>query len=365
MPRIAAVAPALPSSAYPQERITEELAPLLTSVPDRARLMRRLHAASGVRSRHLALPLEDYPALDSFTAANNAFIRVGTELAAEAVEAALAAAGLTAADVDHLLFTTVTGVSAPSIDALLVPRLGLRPDVKRVPVFGLGCVAGAAGLARVGDYLAGHPEDVALLVSVELCSLTLQHGDDSGANLVASGLFGDGAAAVVLVGDARAEAPAGPEVVATRSRLYPGTAGDLGWDVGSEGFRIVLSAELPGLIGAHLAEDVEAFLAEHELKPGDVGTWVVHPGGPKILEAVSSCLGLPDGALDVSWRSLERVGNLSSASVLHVLADTMALRGPAAPAGEALLLAVGPGVSVELVLLRWPEPAAAPDGVAA
>ncbi|GAB7193503.1 3-oxoacyl-[acyl-carrier-protein] synthase III C-terminal domain-containing protein [Kineococcus sp. NUM-3379] len=359
MPRIAAVAPALPPFRYPQERITEELAPLLLPTDERRGVLRRLHRATGVRTRHLALPLEEYRSLDSFTTSNNAFIRVGLDLAEEAVRSALGAAGLAPQDVDFLLFTSVTGVSAPSLDALLVSRLGLRSDVKRIPVFGLGCVAGAAGIARVADYLAGHPDDVAVLVSVELCSLTLQRDDGSAANLVASGLFGDGAAAVVMVGDGRAtSAPAGPDVVATRSRLYPGTTGELGWDVGTGGFRIVLSAELPAILRAHLAEDVGEFLEDHGLKPGDVGTWVVHAGGPKVLDAVAGSLGLPEEALAVSWRSLEAVGNLSSASVLHVLADTMRLRGSgsAAAGGEALLLAVGPGISVEVVLLRWSEP---------
>ncbi|PPK92418.1 alkylresorcinol/alkylpyrone synthase [Kineococcus xinjiangensis] len=358
MPSIAAVAPALPPFAYPQERITEVLTPMLLPAPERRALLRRLHAASGVRTRHLALPLERYADLGSFTASNGEFIRVGTDLAVEAVEAALAQAGLAAADVDFLLFTTVTGVSAPSLDALLVSRLGMRPDVKRLPSFGLGCVAGAAGLARVADYLVGHPDEVALLVSVELCSLTLQHDDDSAANLVASGLFGDGAAAVVMVGDGHpAAAAGGPGVVATRSRLYPGTEGELGWDVGSGGFRIVLSPALPEVLRSNLGADVEGFLADHDLKPGDVGTWVVHAGGPKVLDAVSGALSLPEGALELSWRSLERVGNLSSASVLHVLADALAVRGGGggAEGAEAVVLAVGPGVSVELVLLRWPE----------
>ncbi|WP_345710889.1 type III polyketide synthase [Kineococcus glutinatus] len=354
----------MPPFSYPQEEITEELAPLLLPAPDRRALLRRVHAASGVRTRHLALPLPRYRELGSFSAANDAFIAVGTDLAEAAVRSALDAAELAPEDVDFLLFTSVTGISAPSIDALLVSRLGLRPDVKRIPVFGLGCVAGAAGIARVADYLTGHPDDVAVLVSVELCSLTLQRDDPSGANLVASGLFGDGAAAVVVLGDARAaRTPAGPgvatgpDVVATRSRIYPGTVDDLGWAVGSSGFRIVLSPGLPGIIREHLGEDVAGFLAEHDLKAGDVGTWVVHAGGPKVLDAVAAALDLPDDALRRSWRSLERVGNLSSASVLHVLADTLAQRSAAGspPAGdEAVLLAVGPGISVELVLLRWP-----------
>lgn len=355
MSRIAAVFPVLPANAYRQHEITTTIGSLLTAgdSPRRA-VLERLHASSGVDTRHLAMPLEDYPALSTFGQANDLFISLGTELAERALRGALDAAGLLPEDVDFVLFTSVTGISAPSIDALLVSRLGLRSDVKRVPVFGLGCVAGAAGIARVHDYLAGHPGDVAVLVSVELCSLTMQAGDDSMANLVSSGLFGDGAAAVVMLGDERAAASGapGPDVVATRSNLYPETQDVLGWGIGGSGFRIVLGASLPLLVEQHLGDDVADLLAAHGLKTGDVATWVAHTGGPKILAAATRSLALPDDALELSWQSLARVGNLSSSGVLHVLADTLA-RGGHRPGDPGVLFAHGPGVCAELVLLRW------------
>ncbi|TPX05267.1 type III polyketide synthase, partial [Schumannella luteola] len=219
MPRIASVAPVLPEHASSQEAIAAELGPLVTADPAQRALLERLHASAGVRTRRTALPLAAYRDLGDFGAANDAWIREGTALAAEAATRALDRAGLAPDEVDFLLFTSVTGVSAPSLDAALVPALGMRADVKRLPSFGLGCVAGAAGLARVADYLVGHPDDVGLLISVELCSLTLQRDDASVGNLVATGLFGDGAAAAVLVGDRRGEAlaadaaPLGPEIV--------------------------------------------------------------------------------------------------------------------------------------------------------
>lgn len=357
MSRIASVTGTLPEFRYPQHEITDTIGSLLTGdgSPRRA-VLERLHASSGVRTRHLAMPLEAYRDLTTFGQANDLFISLGTDLAARALRDALAAAGLAPQDVDFILFTSVTGISAPSIDALLVARLGLRRDVKRLPVFGLGCVAGAAGIARVHDYLQGHPGDVAVLVSVELCSLTMQPGDDSMANLVASGLFGDGAAAVVMVGDERAATlgVTGPEVVATRSHLYPETHGVLGWGIGGSGFRIVLEASLPDVVGRYLGDDVADLLAAHELKIGDVVTWVAHTGGPKILDAATRALELPPEALELSWRSLERVGNLSSSGVLHVLADTLA-RGGQEPGDPGVLFAHGPGICAELVLLRWPD----------
>jgi len=349
-----AVAPALPPHVYRQEQITETLATLITDDPSRQAVMRRMHAASRVDTRHLVAPLDYYRDLGSFDQTNDLFISAGTDLAERALSDALAAAAIDAAEVDFFLFTTVTGVSAPSIDAELVRRVGMRSDVKRLPSFGLGCVAGAAGLARVHDYLVGHPHDVAVLVSVELCSLTVQRGDDSMANIVASGLFGDGAAAVVVVGDdfAAERGLDGPDVVDTRSSLYPQTEDVIGWDIGGSGFRIVLSAGVPDVIAKHFAGDVHALLGEHGLSVGDVSTWLAHPGGPKVLEAFATALGLTDAALAPSWRALAATGNQSSAAVLGILAD--ALRTPA-PGETGLLFALGPGVTAELVLLRWPE----------
>lgn len=357
--RIAAVATALPANTYSQQAITDVLVPMVARDPRRQALMRRMHASSQVRTRHLVLPLEQYRDALTFGQTNDRFVAEATALAETAVRKALLSAGVRADEVDLIVFTSVTGVSAPSVDALLVPRLGMREDVKRMPMFGLGCVAGASGIARVHDYLEGAPDGVALLVSVELCSLTVQRDDDSMDNLVASGLFGDGAAAVVLVGAARAarDAVEGPDVVASRSRLYPGSGEVIGFRPSETGFRVILTAGVVDVIDANFPRDATAFLADHGLRVADVGTWIAHPGGPKVLDAFSRGLELPEGALDRSWASMAAVGNLSSSSVLHVLADE--LRAPH-PADEyALLFALGPGISAELVLLRWPQRAEA------
>lgn len=351
MTRIAAVHGALAPYRHTQREVTDMVA--RTCLPPGAdrRVLDRLHENARVRTRNMVLPLERYGELDGFGDANDVFIKAAVDLGAEALRGALRAAGLRPDDVDLLMFTSVTGVAAPSVDARLVGRLGLRPDVKRLPVFGLGCVAGAAGIARLHDYLLGRPDDVAVLLSVELCSLTFQRGDASPANLVATALFGDGAAAVVALGEGRTSG-AGPEVVATRSRMYPDTEHVMGWDIGDSGFKVVLDPGVPDVVRRHLADDVGDFLAEHGLKPKDVAHWVCHPGGPKVLEAVSDVLSLPDGALDVTWRSLAEVGNLSSSSVLHVLRDTLEQRRPE-PGSPGLLMAMGPGFCCELVLLRW------------
>lgn len=356
MSRVLAVTTALPGPPHDQSAITEVVAPLVAGDdPRTAGLLRRVHRNSGVRTRHLALAPGDYASVRDFGQANDLYLAVGTDLAERAARDALAAAGVHPTDVDFVLFTSVTGIGAPSVDAALVGRLGMREDVKRLPSFGLGCAGGAAGLARVHDYLTGHPQDTALLVCLELCSLTLQHADADPAALVASGLFGDGAAAAVVVGSAHpgGDAARGPQVVTTRSRLYPGTSGDLGWRVGSSGFRIVLSSGLPEVVRAEVAGDVKALLAGQGLDPQDVTRWVVHAGGPRILDAVEEALALPPDALAASRASLSAVGNLSSASVLDVLDRTLRTDPP--PGGSpGVLLAFGPGVAAEMLLLRWP-----------
>ncbi|MBG0832953.1 type III polyketide synthase [Planomonospora sp. ID67723] len=369
MSRIAAVRGALPPNRYSQDEIADAFARMCLPEGTGRALLDRLYAGARVEHRHLSLPLDRYDKLDGFGAANDAFIETSLELGAEAVCGALEAAGLAPEDVDMILCTSVTGIAAPSLEARLAGRIGLRPDVKRVPVFGLGCVAGAAGIARVHDYLRGWPDHVAVLLSVELCSLTLQREDASVANMVAGALFGDGAAAVVVCGAERTPGPHrppgparvpeppgtagswGPTVVAARSHLYPGSGQVMGWEVRDTGFRVVLDAGVPDVVRTHLAADVHGFLADHGLTSGDVTAWVCHPGGPKVLEAVAETLELPPGALDVTWRSLAEVGNLSSSSVLHVLRDTIALRPP--PGTPGLIIAMGPGFCSELVLLRW------------
>ncbi|WP_399896694.1 type III polyketide synthase [Streptomyces sp. BBFR51] len=356
---VAAVRTALPAHRYSQKELTEPIGDLcLLPGADRA-MLRRLHASAGVRTRHLALPIEQYAVLGDFGRSNDAWMAAGLELGEEALAGALHEAGLGPADVDLLVFASITGVAAPSLDARLAGRMGLRPDVKRLPVFGLGCVAGAAGLARVHDYLRGHPDDTAVLLTVELCSLTLQQGDGSRANLVAGALFGDGAAALVARGSGsgsgsggtRGDA-AGPFVVATRSHLYPDTSQLLGWEIGAGGFRVVIDAGVPDIVRGHFGQHLRSFLAEHGLSVEDIGTWICHPGGPRILSAVSETLALSDGALDSSRDSLATVGNMSSVSVLHIL-EGISQRTRPEPGTWGLLLAMGPGFCSELVLLRW------------
>lgn len=354
--RIAAVGRALPPHYYDQDTLLDALRRRWESRFFNPERLQRLHQNVLVGGRHLALPIEEYDGLTTWGKANDAWIRVAQQVGEQAVLDALVRAGLSSADLGAFLFVTVTGVATPSIDARLVNRLGLPPRIKRMPIFGLGCVAGAAGIARATDYVRAYPDQAALLLSVELCSLTLQEEDISIPNLIASGLFGDGAAAVLVTGEkfreTAGDAEPGPQVVDTRSVFYPDSERVMGWDISENGFRIVLSAEVPDVVRQFLRHDVDTFLAEHGLTRADISSWVCHPGGPKVLEAMQEALEIPEQALAVTWDSLRRVGNLSSTSVLLVLAETMEKHRPE-PGSWGMLLAMGPGFCSELVLLRW------------
>jgi alkylresorcinol/alkylpyrone synthase len=319
--RIAAVGSALPPHYYDQETLLEAFRRHWGRRHYNLDRLERLHHNVLVGGRHLAMPMEEYEHLQDWGQANDAWIRVAEEVGERAVRDALGIAGLAVDDVDALIFVTVTGVATPSVDARLMNRLALPSRVKRLPVFGLGCVAGAAGVARAADYVRGFPGDVAVLLSVELCSLTLQREDLSIPNLIASGLFGDGAAAAVVVGAERRAT--GPRVVATRSVFYPESEHVMGWDICDSGFRIVLSAEVPDMVHRFLRRDVDAFLADHGLSRDQMSAWISHPGGPKVLEAMQQALELDDAALAPAWRTLREVGNLSSTSVLLVLKEVV------------------------------------------
>lgn len=348
--RIASAATALPQHRYHQDAILGALKFHWADKLEAPEMLDRLHARTGVKTRSLVLPIGAYPELKNWGEANQVWIDAACELGEAAIGEALRRAGLSVSDPAALFFVSISGVSSPSIDAKLINRMGLNRNLKRVPIFGLGCVAGAAGVARAADYVRAFPDQAALLLSVELCSLTIQRDDLSMANLISSGLFGDGAAAVVVCGD---QHPCrGPRILGTRSVFYPETEDVMGWDIGHTGFRIVLSKEVPNMVYKHLAGDIDAFLADHDLRRADIGAWVMHTGGPAILTATENALRLPDGALAASWECLSRVGNLSSASVLFVLEDFLERRKPS-PGTYGLLAAMGPGFCSELVLLQW------------
>jgi alkylresorcinol/alkylpyrone synthase len=353
--RIASAASAFPKHYYTQKFLLERLQDYWGSELKNPLLLARLHRNVTVDGRYLAIPAEQYVDIKTWGQANDIWIKVAQELGEQALCRALQSAGLQTSDLGCLLFTTVTGVASPSIDGMLINRMKLPTNIRRTPIFGLGCVAGAAGIARASDYVRAYPKQAAALVSVELCSLTLQREDLSVANLISSGLFADGAAAVIVTGpEFESSGPeiSGPTILATRSIFYPSTEDMMGWNISEKGFRIILSTEVPTLIRQNLGRDVDAFLADNGHQRSDLKSFVLHTGGPKVLDASADALGLHNGQLDASWDCLRKVGNLSSASVLCVLEDVMKNRRPE-PGTLGLLAAMGPGFCSELVLLQW------------
>jgi alkylresorcinol/alkylpyrone synthase len=348
--RIASAASAFPKQYYSQKFLLEQLQNYWGERLRNPVTLARLHRNVTVDGRYLALPTEEYYDLKTWGQFNDVWIRIAQELGEQALCRALQYAGLEKHQLGALIFTSVTGISSPSIDALLINRMGLPQNIRRTPIFGLGCVAGAAGIARCADYVRAYPSQAAALVSVELCSLTIQRDDMSVANLISSGLFADGSAAVIVTGE-NIEVP-GPKILATKSVFYPNTEEMMGWKVSEKGFHITLSPQVPELIRDHLGHDVDAFLAENGHRRTDLKSWVLHTGGPKVLEATAAALDLHDGQLDASWDCLRKVGNLSSSSVLVVLEDVMKHRRPE-PGTLGLLAAMGPGFCSELLLLQW------------
>lgn len=353
MSRIVAASSCFPPYYYPQEEITRALERMLPLNEEQAFRLRKFHQSTGVEGRHLAVSLEELERMDGFGERNDRWISVAEDLGEAVVADLLEKSGLEAREISALAFTTVTGIAAPSMEARLMNRLPFSRHLKRMPFFGWGCMGGAVGIARMGDYLTGHPQEAAILLSVELCSLTIQRQDTTPANLVSSGLFGDGAAAVLMVGNQHPLARNGyPRIIDTLSVFFSDTGETMGWEVEDTGFRIVLSPEVADVAGSRVVPEIVAFLAGHGLKTSEIGRWIVHHGGPKVIQALEDGLGLEDEALQLTRESLARVGNVSSTSVLLILEETLR-RFHTPPGTYGLLMAMGPGFSAELVLLQW------------
>lgn len=352
-PYIHAVSHAFPDHYYPQEVLLDALKKHWSKGHSNLGRLEQIHHNVGVHGRHLALPIEEYEKLNGWQDKNSAWLHAALELGETVLCDLLDTAEMQPDQVSQIMFTTVTGIGVPSLDARLMNRIPFSPHLKRAPLFGLGCVAGAAGLARLADYLRGHPDEAGILLSIELCSLTIQPDDFSVANIISSGLFGDGAAAVLMLGKDHPRARNGsPRVIDNRSILFPDTEYVMGWDVMDSGLKIVLSGDVPQLAETHLRPQVEAFLGEHGLSIQDIKHWVAHPGGPKVIRAIENGLGLGEHALDISRESLAAAGNMSSTSVLLILEETLARYQPEAGT-YGLLMAMGPGFCAELVLLQW------------
>jgi alkylresorcinol/alkylpyrone synthase len=318
--------------------------------PDIDRLL-EVFARSSIRKRHFCMPLDWFRHEHSFAEKNKLYVEHATTLSTDAIRRCLTKAALTPTDIDCLLFVSSTGISTPSMDARLLNHLGFREDITRIPLWGLGCAGGAMGLARACEYAQAYPQKRVLLVSVELCGLTFIKQDLSKSNLIATCLFADGAAAVLVAGDhaPRASGPC-PSFVAARSTTWKQSLDVMGWELTDHGLQVIFSRDIPTLIKQRMRENVKNFLADCDTDWERLRHFILHPGGAKVLTAYREALGIGADAIRNAEEVLRDYGNMSSPTVLFVLEKSLEKRW--SPGEQGLLAALGPGFSSELVLLE-------------
>lgn len=348
MATITTVATAVPPYVIPQADAAAEMQRHFAFGPARLRSLASFFENSRVKQRYSVLPLDELSKPRSLTESTQIYREHASGLARKVASDCLAQAGMRAQDVDLLITASCTGIMIPSIDAHLINDLGFRSNVRRLPITELGCAAGACALSRAREFLRAFPGSNALVVAVELPSLTFQRDDVSAANLVSSAIFGDGAAAALLTSR---DTP-GPRIVDTESYLFPHSLEAMGFDLEDGGLHIVLSKDVPELIRSQVKALVESLIARNDLGREELSFFVLHPGGRKVLGYLEEELGLTRASTQASWDVLRDYGNLSSASVLFVLREVLTRCHPAA--GEAgLMAAFGPGFSSEMLLLQW------------
>jgi len=343
--RILSVATAVPAHRITQEQAAEfARLQFAGHIPDLARLL-RVFTHAGIDTRYFATPQEWFLSEHDLAEKSALYAREATRLSAAAANKALDQAALLAKDIDYIIYVNTTGLATPSIDARLINEMGLRPDVRRTPIWGLGCAGGAAGLSHAHHYALAHPEARILVVATELCGLTFLPGDTSRSNLVATALFADGAAAAVITG-----AGDGLEILATRSRFYPDSLDVMGWTVLQQGLQVVFAQRIPTIVRETAGRDIAEFLAVHDLKIADIEAFLLHPGGPKVLAAYEQALALTPAQLDLPRGILRDYGNMSSATVLFVLERYLDAHGTG-NGGHGLISTLGPGFCAESLLV--------------
>jgi alkylresorcinol/alkylpyrone synthase len=305
-----------------------------------------------IESRYAVLGADEIDAPLSLEQRNDLYIEQSIELGERVARAAIAGAGLTPPDIDSIISVSCTGYMIPALDAYLLNRMGLSPNIRRTPITELGCVAGAVGLARAWEELQVYPDSNVLLLSVELPTLTFQPNDARAAQIISSMIFTDGAAAVVLSSRPPRPLRPSPRLLARRMYTMNNTLDDMGYNLDGEGLHIILSSGVPSLIQRTLPAQLDALLGPHGLTRSDLKWFAMHPAGPKVLTLLEQELGLGPEQLAASWKVLRRYGNMSSAAVLFVLAE-MLENAPAQPGDPGIIVAFGPGITGEIVLARW------------
>lgn len=340
---IVAIATAVPSHRLDQDAVTERAARLFGRAAEFERL-RPVFANSGIRQRYSPVPVEWFDRPQDWPERNRQYLAASLDLLEQAAGRVLDRSDARAEEIGAIVTVSTSGIATPSLDARLMERMRLPRTVQRLPIFGLGCGGGAIGLARAATLAAAMPDKPVLLLVVELCSLWFRGQERSKSNIVASALFGDGAAAVLLRCGGN-----GSAVAAAGEHTWPDSLDVMGWDVADDGLRPIFSRDIPRLVSAELGAAARAFLDRHELGLGDIDRFICHPGGPKVIAACEDAFGLADGVLEAERGVLREFGNMSAASVLFVLERVLARTGPWR---RALVTALGPGFTAGFVLLE-------------
>lgn len=345
VPRLVSLATAVPPFDLPQDEVADIAADTFSSKSG-AFPLRQVFENSGIDVRHSCVPLAWYEEEHGPAERNAVYLRGATDLLQDAAERALEEAGLAPDEIDVLVTISSTGIATPSLDALLVERMPFRPDVERLPVFGLGCAGGVLGLARAAALAQAAPDKRVLLLVVELCALTFRKGDRSKSNMVATALFGDGAAAAVV--SCRPEYADRPRLGPWGEHKWPESLDVMGWDVADDGLKVVFSRDIPTLVREDLRPVVDAFLVKHGLTLDGFDGFVCHPGGAKVIEALEGCFELDEGALWSAREVLRAHGNMSAPTVLFVLRAAL----DAKVGGPQLMTTLGPGFTAGLMVVE-------------
>ncbi|MFN3426639.1 MAG: type III polyketide synthase [Candidatus Thermochlorobacter sp.] len=354
MPKIQAVGTALPRYKISREESKAFALNLYGEVykgdPDR---LLAIYDHTAIDSRYFCVPAEWFASSKSFEVKNNLYIEEGLKLSEQAIEQALQSAGIGYDEVDCLIFVSTTGLSTPTMDARLIERLPFRKDVRRLPIWGIGCAGGAASLAWAMQLAQAQPTQKILIVVLELCGLTFVRNDLSKAAMISSALFADGAAAVVVTGD-KVSLPSSasrPCLVDSATETLPNSLDVMGWQFGEYGFKVLLSRDVPEIVQVFLKNCIDKFLQKKNLKFSDVKHFITHPGGKKVLDAYEK-IGILPSQLEHARAVLRECGNMSAATILFILKRFLETYSDEDNA-FGLMTALGPGFSAELVLLHW------------
>ncbi len=349
--RLKSIATAVPHHILSQEDVLKAAAAIFApKFADFSRLM-PVYQNAQIDTRHSCVPLDWFMSPRDLRERNDCYIENAVSLLADAATRAIAAAGLSTDDIDGIVCVSTSGIATPSLDALVMERLGLRPDLQRLPIFGLGCAGGVIGLARTAQLSRSEPGRNFLFLVVELCSLNFLHSDLSKSNVVAAALFADGAAAAVIAAPrdgADDDVGTGMVIRASGEHTWPHSLDIMGWDVGSDGFKVVFSRDIPALARSELRPIVDRFLGLNGLTRADIDNFVCHPGGAKVIDALEDALELAPDTLSISRDILRRYGNMSAATIMFVLEKTLSTQTP----DLALLTTFGPGFTSALLLLE-------------